>query len=151
MILILLLLVVAFPVSPVDPGSLIDALGDPRIEVRNRSHAELRAQSGDVAPLLRLHAAHPDPEVAARCRELLLHLGKVVLVNPGQSRVAVELRESDRASVGERLRVTRDGRIVGVVEIFEVLVWGSWAKPVGQTLSTDFRAGDITERIISTR
>jgi hypothetical protein len=141
-------------------AALIEALGDPDIEVRSLAHEGLRKLLPGVEPELRRNAKHPDPEVAARCRDLLVDFGflkatvrplkgKVALSDPKRNAIAVDLRARDQAKAGDRLEVMREGRRVGVLVISEVQVWGSWAKPEADTSIDDIQKNDTVERIQS--
>lgn len=61
--------------DPVRVAALLEQLGHDEIETRTRAQAALRRMGSGIKPLLRAFQRHPDPEVAGRCRELLVEPG----------------------------------------------------------------------------
>jgi hypothetical protein len=133
-----------------DSERLIEDLGSPEIEVRDRATCELRRRLPGVEPLLRKNAAHPDAEIAARCRDLLAGppkppspAGVVALVDEKRGLAALSLRAKDGLRAGDQVLAAREGRSVGVLEISDVQLWGSWARPKPGTNITDLQKGDV--------
>jgi hypothetical protein len=159
--LLLPLVLLAFPVPPEETlvqrakrvAALIEALGDPDIAVRRRSHAELQRMALWIEDALRQNLKHPDAEVATRCRDLLASLtppkrlpgpaaGKIALSDPKRGRIAVDVRARDGVQPGDRFEVLRLGERVGGVVVVEVQTWGSWVQPEGGVPVETFLKGD---------
>ena len=77
-----------------------------------------------LALLLDINPPPPPPPPPAKFS------GKVAFVNEKRGMIAVDLRTRDGISLGQRLRVLREGRRVGEVEVTDVQPWGSWVRVV---------------------
>ena len=142
--------------SPGQPaGPLIEALGDPDVDVRTRAHQALRRMLPWVEPELRANLAHRDAEVASRCRTLLepfdrkpppqkILSGKIALSDPKSGRIAVDVRARDGVQIGDRFEACRFGTRIGWLIVVDVQVWGSWVKPEDAPIDA-FRKGDVIE------
>ena len=129
----------------------IEALGDDDIDVRERASHELRGMLDKAFVQLVKALKHPDAEVAARCRDLLLPpprtvtcAGQIVLVDKDRG-IAIDFFKRHGAAVGQELRVRRSGKTVGWIVITTAQVWGSWAKPGKGTPLSNLRKGDRWE------
>lgn len=147
-------LLLAFLPALQSAPSPIERLGDDRVEVRDRASRELRANLAGSEPLLRDGLLHADPEVRARCADLLAALavarkpaapaaaGKLAFLDVKSERLAVDRRPQDGARVGEEFEVYRGAERVGRVVIREVQPWGSWAAPCEGTDFFKLQRGD---------
>jgi len=68
-------------------------------------------------------------------------------LNAERGLLAVDLRKRDGVKIGQRFDVRRQGQPVGTIVIDDVQVWGSWAKPEGDTKIEQFQKGDFVEMI----
>jgi hypothetical protein len=134
-------------------AALIEALGDPDIDVRRRSHAELQHMVLWIEDALRQNLKHPDPEVATSCRDILASLsprkrpateraGMIALTDLKSGRIAIDVRARDGIQPGDRFEVRRKGEKVGTVIVVEVKTWGSWVQPEGGAPVESFFRGD---------
>src|SRR6185436_14789271 len=73
--------------------------------------------------------------------------GRIALVDPGSSRLAIDLRQRDGARPGMRLEVRRQGQRLGTILITEVCPWGSWAKPDGDLKVEQLQKGDVVTEL----
>jgi len=139
------------PWGPERITDLIEALGDPDIEVRGRAQETLRKILPKAEPELRERQNHRDPEVAARCKTLLedfqmWRLAGRMDCDASWDCLAVHCRMPDRLKFADRLQVTRKGRKVGVVVVVQVQPWGCWVKPDDENPLQGYQRGDAVER-----
>lgn len=92
----------------------------------------------------------PPPEIGdeVSVREIKKGLtGQVALSDEKRNLIAVNLRRQDGVKPGARCEVRRRGQKVGTIVLTDVQVWGSWARPDGETRLEDIQRGDFVEVI----
>jgi hypothetical protein len=92
----------------------------------------------------------PPPEIGdeVSVREIKKALtGQVALSDEKRNLIAVNLRRQDGVKPGTRCEVRRRGQKVGTLLLTDVQVWGSWARPEGETRFEDIQRGDFVEVI----
>lgn len=114
--------------------------------------AKLRVDRVDrdfcVAHIVDGSLAGPAPEIGDElsARQIQKGLtGQVALSDEKRSLIAVNLRRQDGVKPGTRCEVRRRGQKVGTILITDVQVWGSWARPDGETRFEDIQKGDFVE------
>jgi hypothetical protein len=80
--------------TPPEMARLVDQLGDPDFQQRQRATEALRRQGVNALPALRAALEHPDPEVRHRVQELVPALETAVLLSPRR----VTLKVTDKTA-----------------------------------------------------